>query len=45
MATKLRRRFRLVPGLKVEPAGWTALRPGYGIRVRVEPPLGRCSRP
>ncbi len=30
-------RFRLVPGHKVEPTGWTTLRPNYGIRVTVEP--------
>ena len=36
-------RFRLVPGHAVEPAGWTTLRPRYGIRVTVEPRPGRCS--
>ncbi len=30
-------RFRLVPGHKVEPTGWTTLRPNHGIRVTVEP--------
>lgn len=30
-------RLRLVPGHPVEPAGWTTLRPNYGIRATVEP--------
>ncbi len=33
----MRFRFRLVPGHKVEPTGWTTLRPEHGIRVTVEP--------
>jgi cytochrome P450 len=30
-------RFRIVPNHKVEPVGWTTLRPHGGIRVTVEP--------
>jgi len=30
-------RFRLVPGHRIEPIGWSTLRPGGGIYVTVEP--------
>jgi len=30
-------RFRLVPDHRIEPTGWSTLRPGGGIRVTVEP--------
>jgi len=29
-------RFRLVPDQRIEPIAWTSLRPGRGIRMRVE---------
>jgi cytochrome P450 len=33
-------RFRLVPGQRIEPIGWTNLHPKGGIRMTVEPRAG-----
>jgi len=36
-------RFRLVPGQRIEPIGWTNLHPKGGIRMTVEPRVGAAS--